>query len=183
MCRADTCSHGSCLLDVASQDFHCACNVGWGGSRCHVHVAAIVSGTIAAAVVVAACVFLVTRRVRRGFFRMKEIHHLQERLIEESRVELSELKRAWEIRCCRLSPCVCVCVCACVCVCVCACVRVCVCACVRVCVTNPVSKGLFRFHSLGVVRRPRAIKPGYQGVFVALMSPLVAAAWWTKRTK
>ena len=36
---------------------------------------------------------------------------------------------------------------------------------------------------VGIVRRPQAIKPGYQGVSVALTSPLVAAAWWTKRTK
>ncbi|EGD82479.1 TKL/DICTY4/DRK protein kinase [Salpingoeca rosetta] len=96
-CRPGTCVHGACVLDVTTQVFDCLCNSGWAGSRCDVHVAAILAGTTVSAAVVAVAVFFITRRVKRGFSRMQKLQDLQERLIEESRVELSELKRAWEI--------------------------------------------------------------------------------------
>eukprot|EP00049_Salpingoeca_infusionum_P011717 m.204765 g.204765 ORF g.204765 m.204765 type:complete len:1187 (-) comp15011_c0_seq7:1474-5034(-) len=97
VCRPTSCRRGACNLDMASHDATCVCPTGFGGAQCQHNVAAISIGILLALVVVGAIAFVMRRRIKRGFSSMRQVQELQQKLIDESKHELEQLMKVWEI--------------------------------------------------------------------------------------
>ncbi|EGD72081.1 TKL/DICTY4/DRK protein kinase [Salpingoeca rosetta] len=96
VCRRGYCRHGSChvsdrLLPV------CDCSTGWSGDRCEFNLAASISLSVLSSLLGLVGFAYLIHRYRKRAGKFKTYAQLQEKLLGETKEELEELERAWEI--------------------------------------------------------------------------------------
>eukprot|EP00051_Salpingoeca_urceolata_P002077 m.46892 g.46892 ORF g.46892 m.46892 type:complete len:1201 (-) comp11886_c0_seq2:75-3677(-) len=96
VCRSGVCSHGLCTV-LSTGVVHCACDLGFRGKFCETNALAILLGSLFGSM--AALALLVAGAVcwRKSDRKHKVYSALQDRLLEETQFELTQLSRAWDI--------------------------------------------------------------------------------------
>jgi hypothetical protein len=98
VCRPGACSsRGLCTLNRATNVASCQCRTGYAGKDCSRNVGMTTGLSLLGLILALVLAFFLVRRYRRRVSSLKGYNALQDKLIEESRLELDELKRVWEV--------------------------------------------------------------------------------------
>lgn len=103
VCEPGWCGKGTCRVQVGDSDGDvggkaiCQCPAGWDGHRCQTNVLGAVAGGVAAAIFLAAVVYVAVRSTRRTLSSLRYDKLLRERLLEDNEHELRQLESVWAI--------------------------------------------------------------------------------------
>lgn len=98
ICRPAVCSgNGLCSLNRGTNMASCQCRSGYAGKNCSRNVGLTTGLSLLGLILALTLAFFFIRRYRHRVSSLKGYNALQDKLIEESRLELDELKRVWEV--------------------------------------------------------------------------------------
>lgn len=97
-CLPHTChGNGDCTINPVSFAADCHCYTGYSSKYCQVNLAGILASVALSVVLIAVLGYATVRFFRRRVKYAQLSSELHQRLLEESKFELNEMERAWEI--------------------------------------------------------------------------------------
>ena len=99
ICKPNTCNgHGTCTVLVSQvPTANCACDFGYTGAYCDNIWQLLVLGVVLGVVLLVTTYTILYRKLRKRLRMNKRYTELQTLLLEESRQEVKEMERAWQI--------------------------------------------------------------------------------------